>query len=412
MAISFHQDPRMDQFDVPGAAAFSDKTVQAGGLFTEDSQNEQDNWGCDIGYDGLHVNAELDAKRKRNRLAQRKHREQVRTQQRRQSNAIDSEQLHSPSPIADTPVDVSDYNTASPTNTRQSTDFFAPPKGSRSPRSSPVSDISMQMIGANPIHSAMCMELNPVIAPTAVVSKPSSLQPGSQATGDMLLQSGFPQHYMIGKTNQGHTLDLDPSGAFQLAHPGSSAAPDESIHATCSDALNFDSLESRMGHVLDAMTTVGFNSFDEAATAYYTATFSTGSLLNCAQSTSRVRRLRPFLATLRESAKTWMGREAQGYHDESSDAAQQPLVDELKRLGDFKRQGQEVDLKKRQFIADMINHLLRDETSDFLWRRDKRYLQELLPETWSLLSGIAQQLGMAELDASQAILPCNKLHHR
>ncbi|KAI0013865.1 hypothetical protein F4779DRAFT_296327, partial [Xylariaceae sp. FL0662B] len=139
------------------------------------------------------------------------------------------------------------------------------------------------------------------------------------------------------------------------------------------------SLEDRMCHVLDAAEDMGFRSFDDAITTYYTATFSASSLPKYAQSTSRSRRLRQFLTDLHESSKTWVGREAQGYHEERTEATERVYREELERLAEFRPRNGDTgyaDWKKRMFIADMISQLLRDETSCSLWRRDKRYFQE------------------------------------
>ncbi|RYP66185.1 hypothetical protein DL769_006086 [Monosporascus sp. CRB-8-3] len=171
------------------------------------------------------------------------------------------------------------------------------------------------------------------------------------------------------------------------------------------------SLEERMGAVLKAAEQAGFDSFDDVATSYYTAAFQRGSEPHVAQSASRSYRLRRFLAELHESSKTWVGREAQGYHEERIDTVERAFKDELERMGRAAERGGGsgeggggvADARKRRFIADTIGQLLQDETSDSLWRRDKRYLQLQFAGIWSFLSKIAQQVEVPELELSRAI---------
>ncbi|GAB1312555.1 hypothetical protein MFIFM68171_02765 [Madurella fahalii] len=148
-----------------------------------------------------------------------------------------------------------------------------------------------------------------------------------------------------------------------------------------------ESLENRIIHVLNAVEEMGFENLDAVVTAYYTATFAEGSLPHYAQSTSRSRRLRQFLTDLHESSKSWVGREAQGYHDERIAAMEQTYEEEMARLVHSDTRGTEAE----------------DETTSQLFKRDKQFLREQLPEIWSLLSKIARQANTAEADVSRAI---------
>ena len=140
------------------------------------------------------------------------------------------------------------------------------------------------------------------------------------------------------------------------------------------------SIEDRMSHVLNAAEEAGFENFDLAVTSYYTTSFEEGTLPRCSQATSRSRRLRQLLTDLHESSKTWVGREAQGYHEERMAGMERMLGEEVARLAYQGLQGSDSEAKKRAFIADTIRQLLQDETSSSLWKRDKRYLREQVRE--------------------------------
>jgi len=131
-----------------------------------------------------------------------------------------------------------------------------------------------------------------------------------------------------------------------------------------------------MIRVLNAVEETGFASFDAVVTAYYTTTFAEGSLPHYAQSTSRSKRLRQFLTDLHENSKTWVGREAQGYHDERIAAMEKRYEEEMARLVQSDTRGSESDVRKRAFIADTVAQLLQDETTSSLFRRDKQFLRE------------------------------------
>lgn len=144
-------------------------------------------------------------------------------------------------------------------------------------------------------------------------------------------------------------------------------------------------LEARMRKVLDEAEAMGFDSFDGLAISYYTSTFSEGSDVRSAQSSSRSHRLRTLLSSLHESSETWVGREAQGYHDERIVSMEQRYGQELAEL--LRSQNfmtNEAEEKKREFIADTISQLFKDETTESMWRRDRKILMEKVGNRWYL----------------------------
>ncbi|UPX18774.1 uncharacterized protein EKO05_0009065 [Ascochyta rabiei] len=162
-------------------------------------------------------------------------------------------------------------------------------------------------------------------------------------------------------------------------------------------------LEDRIGHVLHAADGMGFENFDVVITDYYTAKFRKGSLPFYAQSASRSRRLRQFLIDLHESSKTWTGKEAQGYHEERVLAMERSYEEEFQQLAETGLCSNEVEIRKRAFVGTMINQLFEDETTKDIWKRDRQYLREQVPGIWSLLSNLARNLNVSDNDISQAI---------
>lgn len=177
---------------------------------------------------------------------------------------------------------------------------------------------------------------------------------------------------------------------FTLGMHTSETAPvackQSTITTPASQPVTSSIVEQQFVHILNLIEDMGFQSFDSLATAYYTASFSEGSLPRYAQSTSRSRRLRQFLTDLHESSKQWVGREAQGYHEERFRSMEQTCAEELARLPQHSRQSGNGEAKKRTFVANTVRQLLMDETTDQLLKRDKQYLREQVCDFLSLFS--------------------------
>jgi hypothetical protein len=95
---------------------------------------------------------------------------------------------------------------------------------------------------------------------------------------------------------------------------------------------NDASLSARLGYVLDCMQRVGFRNFDEMATKYYTAQLEKNSAADLEQKISRSRRLKDFMASLRQSSQGWTRWESRGYCHEIIEGAEHMYVAELQRL--------------------------------------------------------------------------------
>jgi hypothetical protein len=87
------------------------------------------------------------------------------------------------------------------------------------------------------------------------------------------------------------------------------------------------SLDERFGYILGCSKDLGFDSFDDLASAYYTSEFEDSGLFG-EQRVSRMRRLPEVLASLREHSMRWSQWERQGYQNEILQLAESILVEE------------------------------------------------------------------------------------
>jgi len=88
-------------------------------------------------------------------------------------------------------------------------------------------------------------------------------------------------------------------------------------------------LASRFEHVICAIESAGFESIDDMSLQYYTASFREETVLYWAQSRSRARSLPHFLAAVHASSRNWSNREAQGYNQQITRAAESLYLDEF-----------------------------------------------------------------------------------
>ncbi|KAG5984044.1 hypothetical protein E4U55_006273 [Claviceps digitariae] len=197
--------------------------------------------------------------------------------------------------------------------------------------------------------------------------------------------------------------------------------------------------ERSIATILTMADEMGFESFDDLAATYYTATFSEGSLPRYAQSASRSRRLCGLLTELHVSSREWVGREARGYHDAQTRLLETICVEELGgRGGDGGSNEEETQTQPQPqrsihhtqaFITNMIRQLFTEDGAEKRLGRDKQLLQEQvrpqthhapcvralytllhvhgqpngMPSLWSLLSRIAQQTNSRAEDTALAI---------
>ncbi|OAP62560.1 hypothetical protein AYL99_01787 [Fonsecaea erecta] len=130
-------------------------------------------------------------------------------------------------------------------------------------------------------------------------------------------------------------VEAGPHGS-QDTHLGSSISEEKKSQQSSFDAKQPENQiqDGRFESILEAVESAGFYSFDEMAAAYYTSSLGNDSSLRATQKFSRERELKSLLRALNQSAKDWSAREAWAYQEETLDSARRILSDELSKLAE------------------------------------------------------------------------------
>ena len=123
-------------------------------------------------------------------------------------------------------------------------------------------------------------------------------------------------------------------------------------------------LESRFELILDIIEEAGFDSIDSMATEYYASNFKRNTTPQWAQSLSKTRNLKKFLAALHTSTKDWSSEEARGYREEIVRSAESTYVEELQQL-------------KQSTMRDGTNHMQRTSSESILRARIGEQFEQL-----------------------------------
>ncbi|KAL1601395.1 hypothetical protein SLS60_006307 [Paraconiothyrium brasiliense] len=127
---------------------------------------------------------------------------------------------------------------------------------------------------------------------------------------------------------------------------------------------------ARFDHILKAMDAVGFSTFDDMATAYYTTHFPPSSVAYDMQQRSRVRHLRSLAANLNRSAQSWSVREKRGWQEEIVHSTEEYHLEQVQHFLNAQN--------------DASPHFRAGQNGAVT----KAILQDRLPDLWSLLSRI------------------------
>ncbi|TQV91036.1 hypothetical protein IF1G_10271 [Cordyceps javanica] len=212
------------------------------------------------------------------------------------------------------------------------------------------------------------------------------------------LSEAFPSPNSGSDTRGGAHLISPPAGnpTPSLAKPSASTALATTSGAGQGGGVDSDAAAERsIAKILILAEEMGFDSFDDLAATYYTATFSEGSLPRYAQSTSRSRRLRSLLTELHASSRTWVGREARGYYEGQMRLLETVCAEELSGIAAGEQQ--QVD-RTQAFITNMIKQLFTHDDAEQLLEKNKS-----IPSLWTLLSQVAQKINSGAEDSSLAI---------
>lgn len=209
---------------------------------------------------------------------------------------------------------------------------------------------------------------------------------GLRTFSNSSLESSFPRtnSWPSAASHGDNTERLDK--ARRLTLPGL----DLSLLACGNDKSTADQL----GMVLESSTAAGFENFDAAVTAYYTAKFDEHSPLDQIQDTSRCRHLETFLSSLHESSKGWTRRSSRGYNSATLRSCEELYVNEARQAC----ANPETQLLRRCSPSGLSLEL--DAPSPPVFNMRKDLLQDRAPELWSLLCEIVSTSGIAENERS------------
>ena len=217
---------------------------------------------------------------------------------------------------------------------------------------------------------------------------------------------------------QADTMEVDTPRPISRIAGKDSNNPSTTSHRSDTSAPTSEG--EKFERILDAVEEAGFDSIDTMAAQYYSAEFPLNSSSQLAQAISRSRDLRRLLQTLQKTAKTWSPQETQAYQEEIVRSAGSICLDELRvfreRQAD-RLQGTNAPDRGRiprssssSSIAgsgagtmDQLRQLLLNEESKQPTQQEKRLLRQCLPETWSLLSGLARGSDLPPAQVSQVV---------
>ncbi|OAT05516.1 hypothetical protein BDBG_01901 [Blastomyces gilchristii SLH14081] len=93
---------------------------------------------------------------------------------------------------------------------------------------------------------------------------------------------------------------------------------------------SYETSERRLERILSVIEEEGYESLDDVVAEYYVGQFPKDSLLASEQFHSRTRRLGRFLHQVHRSSRAWSKREAAGYHDVVTRAAEELFQEEVR----------------------------------------------------------------------------------
>ena len=175
---------------------------------------------------------------------------------------------------------------------------------------------------------------------------------------------------------------------------------------------------SEFENILNVIEDAGFDSVDMMTAQYYSANFRPNSIAQLAQANSRSRDLRQLIQALQKTTPYWSKQETQAYEEEIIQSAKSICLAEL---SDFREKRAEYSCgpsgegspisnstaknsdRSSAGTVDKLRHLLLNEEANLPTQQEKRLLRQCVPETWSLLSGLARGSDLPPLQVSQIV---------
>ncbi|KAF2132477.1 hypothetical protein P153DRAFT_393461 [Dothidotthia symphoricarpi CBS 119687] len=131
----------------------------------------------------------------------------------------------------------------------------------------------------------------------------------------------------------------------------------------------------RLSLLVECSRRLGFSNLDEALSVYYTSDLSKSTILSHEQSLNRVRQLPNFLSNIREHSKQWPTWERANYVRETLKSAEDIYAEECRLARMNLRDQGVVGLTQKEFQVDQMFHITR-------------VLQQEIPNTWALITSI------------------------
>lgn len=139
----------------------------------------------------------------------------------------------------------------------------------------------------------------------------------------------------VRQTSSGASMSFPPLLEAAATAPPMEPMMDSNIlHDTAQSTPKDAPLDERVESIMQHVQAVGFDSFDDLATAYYSSTFRDTSPLANEQHLSRNRRLPKVLSDVYQATDNWSHWERRGFHEEILKTAESMLTSEASTTRD------------------------------------------------------------------------------
>ncbi|KAK0638020.1 Transcription factor ZEB2 [Lasiodiplodia hormozganensis] len=190
---------------------------------------------------------------------------------------------------------------------------------------------------------------------------------------------GVPADWFPSTTQTSSYMQLDQHGSQQPPPPPAVGPYDDNNYILpyslqpdppAGAHHSFQSVEERMEALVEFSRSMGFTTFDDAVTTYYTAQFKARTRIEMEQRCSRSRQLPGVLALLTASAQRWTSLQSHAYRCEIVKAAENIYADEMARLegliGPLQMHGGGTGLAALRNCPDELQGILEDHAPN-LW---------------------------------------------
>ncbi|KFY93956.1 hypothetical protein V500_03467 [Pseudogymnoascus sp. VKM F-4518 (FW-2643)] len=202
------------------------------------------------------------------------------------------------------------------------------------------------------------------------------------------------------------SIDFSSAGpSRELCESLSATSPSHANESLSSHRIGYLSLEARMERIMGVVKEMNFDNMDAMISAYYTSKFKEDTLANWAQSTSRSRRIRKFLTELEQSAQDWSESEVQGYREATVLSAERHYVNEFlnHQQATYRPRNNTEKADPQRSLTEIPHQVCLDDATKRSMKEGGTFLREQIPDIWSLLTELARTVNVGEPQRSEAI---------